>query len=264
MKSSTSTRQSPAKKHRKQAGHFHVYFRGNNKYTVFYDEGDYIGFLQKLSMVAKLYNTRICAFVLMDNHVHLHIVTEDLTALMRTFLIRFSRWYNKRKGLTGKLFSTPFSSSHTYSRILIEDNLLYILSNPIKSYICEHPGDYKWSSYHSYFSDKKNPLKEFIDIDTSVLEEIFDSKKALDEAITKYNADTTKNRESHWDFTPDYEIIEHMNRILNGRNLFALTKDEMNALMISLRNDKSATFRQIATLTHGSYDETRKFFCHSK
>jgi len=140
MKNSNSSKRESGKRSRKQSGHFHVYFRGNSKFAVFYSEGDYIGFLQKLNEVVKLHNSSVCAFVLMDNHVHIHLITDDLTSLMRAFLIRYVRWYNKRKGLSGKLFSTPFSSSQTFSNILIEDNLLYILSNPIKSYICSKRG----------------------------------------------------------------------------------------------------------------------------
>lgn len=256
MKNSTRTRQ--------QSGHFHVYFRGNNKFAVFYNEADYIVFLQKFNLVAKEYNTKTCAFALMDNHVHLHLITEDLTEMMRAFLIQYSRWYNKSKGINGKLFSTPFSSSPIYSSLLVEDNLLYILSNPIKSYICTNPEEYKWSSYHFYFTNKRNPLSQFIDIDTTIVENIFGNRKALDNAILSYNADITENKGSYWSFTPDFEIIKHMNSILNGRNLYSLDKDEMMFLLLSLRKDKGATFRQIASITHGSYDEIRRLFCHPK
>lgn len=243
---------------RRQSGNFHVYIRGNSKFVVFLNDEDYIKFLIRSNTAAKDYNTRIGAFALMDNHAHLHVVTDCLTAFMRSLLIGYTRCYNKRKGLADKLFKTPFGSSFIYSQELISENLLYILSNPIKAGICSNPWEYKWSSYHFHNKDKKNPLSAYIDIDTSIVESSFSNKRILDSAICSFNADITKSRKSYWPVTPDYEVIKHMNTILAGRNLFTLTKAELNSLVIRLRKEDNATYRQIATITHEGYEEVRR------
>jgi hypothetical protein len=72
------------------------------------------------------------------------------------------------------------------------------------------------------------------------------------------NTDNEQISKSNWPMTPDYEVINHMNTILAGRHLFSLSPEEMKELMIRLRRDKYATFRQIATLTHESYVEVRR------
>lgn len=245
---------------REQSGHFHVYFRGNSRQTVFYNDDDFIGFLIKCNFVSKQYHTKIAVFALMDNHVHLHLITDELTPFMRAFLISFTRWYNKRKGLSDKLFKSPFSSVRIYSKALIAENLLYIFSNPIKAGICQNPWEYKWSSYHFHNNTRKNPLQKFIDIDTSIVNEIFPNKTVLDNAIRTFSTNTIISNGATFPKTPDNLVIQHMNTILNGRNLFTLTKGELKTLMVRLRKEKGATFRQIATLTHESYVEVRKLF----
>lgn len=258
----------PVIKSRKQDGNFHVYFRGNSKHTIFYNDDDFIVFLKKCNFFAKKYDTKIFAFVLMNNHVHIHLYTKDLTTFMRAMLGGFARTYNKRKGLSDKIFRTPFGSSHTYSKALIIENLLYIFSNPINAGICSYPWEYKWSSYHFHNEGKKNPLRTIIDVDTSLVNSAFPNKNSLDKAIFDFNADISKIRKSdskpdsksNWPMTPDYEVINHMNTILAGRHLFSLTNEELKTLMIRLRREKYATYRQIATLTHESYEEVRRLF----
>ena len=80
----------------------------------------------------------------------------------------YAKWYNKKYGLSDKLFKTPFGSACKNTEFSLFYNTLYILNNPIKAGICSHPADYKWSSYHFHFS-KKNPLASIIDVDTSFL-----------------------------------------------------------------------------------------------
>jgi len=287
IKPTTKSAIKPVIKSRRQEGNFHVYFRGNSKHTIFYNDDDFIIFLKKCDFFAKKYDTTIFAFAVMNNHVHIHLYTKDLTTFMRAMLGGFARTYNKRKGLSDKIFKTPFGSSHTYSKALTIENLLYIFSNPINAGICSNPWEYKWSSYHFHNEGKKNPLRAFIDIDTSLVNSAFPNKNSLDKAIFDFIADilerrmsdrksngknddknddkngrlnSKQNSKSYWPMTPDYEVINHMNTILAGRHLFSLSAEELKTLMIRLRLEKYATFRQIATLTHESYVEVRRFF----
>jgi len=255
---------------RKQEGNFHVFFRGNSKHTIFYNDEDFILFLKKCDFFAQKYDTKIIAFVLMDNHVHIHLETKNLTTFMTALLIGFARSYNKRKGLSDKIFRTPFSSSQFYSKALIIENLLYIFSNPINAGICSNPWEYKWSSYHFHNAGRNNPLRTIIDVDTSFVDSAFPNKNTLDKAIVDFIADISEKRKPdnipdnkseckyNWPLTPDYEVIKHMDTILAGRQLFTLSKEELKTLMIRLRREKNATYRQIATLTHGCYEEVRR------
>jgi len=250
----------PKRKKREQSGNFHVWFRGNGRFTVFYDESDFEGFLKRCDAAAKKYDTKIVAFVLLDNHIHLHVITESLTQFASTLLTGVSQWLNNRNGFTGKLFESPFGSSRIYSKALIAENLLYIFSNPMNAGICINPWGYKWCSYHFHNSRLKNPLENLIAIDTETVVNAFPTKGALDKAIFNFNLNgsPTQPEKQNWPRIPDNEVAKCMNTILNGRKLSDLSKDELIKLMVVLKHRDGATYRQIASLTHESYLEVRR------
>jgi len=125
---------------------------------------------------------------------------------MKSLLQGYVRWYNLRNSTTDKLFKTPFSSACKYSADWVTDSKLYILQNPVKAGICEHPSQYKWCSYRFHFK-QHNPLKNLIDIDTSELDKEFKSKAALDKALAERNLRISEIGEGHsenWERVPDH------------------------------------------------------------
>ncbi len=131
-------------------GFFHVFVRGYNSYTLFYDNEDRVHFLLILDEEAKKRETRISAFILMDNHFHLQITTSMLSSLMSIVLSRYSRRFRKKYGLDGPVFKNPFGRSEIFSLLLAKENLLYILSNASRERMCSTHRDYIWSSYNSH------------------------------------------------------------------------------------------------------------------
>ncbi len=71
----------------------------------------------------------------------------DLSQFMKTLLQRFSSWFNRAHGRTGRLWEQRFCS------VLVEDGTAaraiaaYIDLNPVRAGICQDPADYRWSSY---------------------------------------------------------------------------------------------------------------------
>jgi hypothetical protein len=71
----------------------------------------------------------------------------DLSEFMKGLLQRFSHWFNRSQGRTGRLWEQRFKS------VLVEDGVAartmaaYIDLNPVRAGICEDPADYRWSSY---------------------------------------------------------------------------------------------------------------------
>lgn len=259
MNTSAKKKRSTQKYSREQSGIFHVYFRGNGRQNVFYNDRDYIKFLEICNEVSQLYQTKICAIVIMDNHVHMNISTNQLTEFMRALLIRFVRWYNLDKGWAEQIFKRPFGSAKLISRGVIKENLGYILSNPVTDKICQHPWEYKWSSYLCYFEKKPCFLSKYLEIDKTMVESIFNNKISLNQYVSEYVPDKEIPKDSNWHRTPDYIVINHLNNLLNGRNLYTLTRLELQEIMIRLKTDKDASFRQIAGLLHESYAEVRRF-----
>jgi putative transposase len=248
---------------RVQSGYNHIFMRGNSRFNVFYDEQDKTEFLARCQSSAQKFDTKILSFALMDNHIHLLVFTNSLSKFVNGYACGYAKWYNKKYGLSDKLFKTPFGSACKNTEFSLFYNTLYILNNPIKAGICSHPADYKWSSYHFHFS-KKNSLASIINVDTSFIDNFFPSVSAFDQAIINFKPDMGVVKEKGkdiWPRIPDNMLIKEMNRILNGKNLFCLDKYELDSLIETLWRETSASMRQIASITHLSYEYVRSV-CH--
>lgn len=123
---------SVTKKHRKrpQSGLFHVYIRGTNHKIIFYDNQDRSVFLIILNGEAVKNKSQISAFILMDNHLHLQIKTENLSSLIKCVLSRYAIWFNNRRGWKGPLFEKPFGSSPIHSSMLIKTTFCIFSAMP--------------------------------------------------------------------------------------------------------------------------------------
>ncbi|MDD2504167.1 MAG: transposase [Clostridia bacterium] len=251
------------KRNRIQEGNIHVYFRGNNQHNVFYDDEDKIEFLRCCDNAAKKHDTKILEFALMNNHVHLQVETKQLTDLMRSMLISYVIRYNKRKGSRDKVFATPFNSACKFTEPWIIDNMLYILRNPLKAGICRHPSEFKWSSYGFHFHGQ-SPLKQFITVDTSLLDDFFQTKYNLEKTVMSNLEDSVEIEkleiEHHLRITNE-ELVLVINKSTNGKNVDHLDRDEIFNLIQLLYVETDASFRQIAAVTHEHYDFVRKV-CH--
>jgi REP element-mobilizing transposase RayT len=80
----------------------------------------------------------------------------DISVYMKELKQRFSKWYNKKEGRFGTLWSERFKS------VLIEDlpsvvRMLaaYIDLNPVRAGLVEDPKDYRFCSYHEAVAGEK-------------------------------------------------------------------------------------------------------------
>lgn len=149
-KHTDSTKLAIAQKIQTKEGRFHVFVRGHNSYTLFYDKEDRVHFLSILDEEAKKTQTHISVFILMDNHFHMQVVTSKLSHLMKNVLSRYSYRFRRKYSIQGPVFKSPFGRSQIFSYLLAKENLLYILSNASRENICDTHRDYIWSSYNSH------------------------------------------------------------------------------------------------------------------
>ena len=129
---------------------FHVFVKGYNSYTLFYDNEDKVYFLSVLDEAAQKTQAKISAFILMDNHFHLQVTTSHLSDMMNILLFRYSHRFKRKYGFDGPVFKCPFGRSQIFSYLLAKENLLYILSNASRERTCANHRDYIWSSYNSH------------------------------------------------------------------------------------------------------------------
>lgn len=251
-------------KPRVQEGSIHLYFRGNGRFNVFYDDFDKIEFLKRCNTAAEKHNTVIEQLVLMDNHVHMHINTKSLTPFAYNLIHGYSYWYNRKHGISGKLFESPFNSSHKSSEEWVLKSMLYILQNPISARICKHPKEYPWSSYHSYFTRgyiKYNPINKYLNIDKTFIYKHFHNIHEFDRAIIEEAVSIIEIREIDnkvWEKIPDNQVIKYVNLKLDGRSVYHLNNTEVDNIILELRKEVGASLRQISTVLHQSYEYVKR------
>lgn len=141
----------------------HVIQRGNNREPCFYAEDDYWRYLEDLKESAEKYDCRIHAYVLMTNHVHLLVTPmkeSGISQMMQALGRRYVYYINKTYKRTGTLWEGRYKSSLIDSDNYLLTCMRYIELNPIRASMVNHPGEYKWSSYHANAQGDINSLIE--------------------------------------------------------------------------------------------------------
>lgn len=171
----------------------HIIQRGNNRSPCFFSETDYHRYLNDLKTVAKKFNCRIHAYVLMTNHVHLlatpmtkHAISEMMQALGR----RYVRYINTKYNRTGTLWEGRFKSCLIDSEKYLITCMQYIEMNPVRACMVQHPGEYLWSSYQHNAQGKASTLLAAHPVYTSLAETPEDRKKIYRELLTQQLGET--------------------------------------------------------------------------
>jgi len=167
----------PRKPRIEYAGAFyHVLTRGNQKQRVFNDIADFQKYLQLLTLYKNRANCRIFAYVLMHNHVHLLIETQDipLSKFMQGLNQTYTMHYNRRYRTVGHLFQGRYKAILCDREAYLLGLLKYIHLNPIRANIAESFEVYPWSSHHAY-AEKSSPLAI---VDTDLVLRMFSENKS--------------------------------------------------------------------------------------
>lgn len=246
---------------RVQQGSIHVYLRSLSRNCIFYNDAERVEFLKRCNNVAKKLNCKILAFVLMDNHIHLHIYTDRLNDFMLSLLRGYVKWYNKLMGAEGKLFVSPFGSSVKFSNESIVESIFYILCNPVKAGMVMTPKDYKWCSYKFHYNSYRNPLQKYIQVDTSFINNIYVKRSEFENAIKYYCSDIAKiNRIGINEWRPETYVKtwDLLQDLLEGRSIYSLNEVEKLKVATILCRQASATISQAAMITHLDFKLLRK------
>jgi REP element-mobilizing transposase RayT len=131
---------------------YHVLSRGNEKRDIFYDDKDYLRFLETLEKAVERFNLEVHAYVLMKNHYHLLIRTreDNLSRAIQWLGVSYSVWFNRRHERSGHLFQGRFKSFLIENDRYFTAMCLYIHGNPLRVGLVRRLWDYRWSSYRIY------------------------------------------------------------------------------------------------------------------
>ncbi len=157
--------------------------RGIGKQILFEDDKDRICFLGRMGRFSIETEVGVCAYCLMENHVHMLLHDKDnLTQLfMKKIGVSYAKYFNKRYERTGHLFQDRYKSENIYDEKYFLTVLRYILRNPDKAGICR-AADYKWSSYRLYGSERAF-------IDQTFMTRLFGSKEEFIRFVSETNDD---------------------------------------------------------------------------
>jgi putative transposase len=126
----------------------HVYGRGNNKQTIFWDDADRSSFLRKLEALKKENALKIYALCLMSNHYHMLIETvTPLAKTMGRLLTSYSGRFARKYGTVGHLFQGRYRAKLCGRDAYFLRLIRYIHRNPVAAGMVAEPGDWKWSGH---------------------------------------------------------------------------------------------------------------------
>jgi len=130
----------------------HVMIRGIEGAKIFLDDEDRKNFVSRIDRLVKDTGTRILAWVLMDNHVHLLFFSghRGISTFMRRLLTGYAVWFNRRYRRTGHLFQNRYKSIICEEDRYFLELVRYIHLNPLRASVVkslEELDYYRWSGH---------------------------------------------------------------------------------------------------------------------
>jgi len=138
----------------------HVTQRGNYQQPVFENEEDFSQYKSWLEEYCRKYDLTMWAYCLMNNHVHFICVPQKNDSLSKTFNtlhMRYSQYFNRKKGSTGHLWQGRFFSCILDERHL-HSAVRYIENNPVRAKIVKRAEEYRWSSARGHIEKGSDSL----------------------------------------------------------------------------------------------------------
>lgn len=158
---------------------YHIIQRGNNKEFIFARTADKQYLIEQMNQVVQVDGVQIFAYVVMDNHYHIALRTQDkpISKVMHRMNSRYSHYFNKERSRSGHVFEGRYKAIPVENEKYLLSVIRYIHRNPVRAQICTKVSDYKWSS------DKLYRSREISFVDTGLLLNMLakESRKAFEE-----------------------------------------------------------------------------------
>lgn len=138
----------------------HITQRGNRRQQVFFEDSDYMAYLDLLAEWCRECGVEIWAYCLMPNHVHLMAVPRDKEGFAKAIgetHRRYTRMVNFRENWRGYLWQGRFSSFPMEKRYATAC-ARYIELNPVRAKLVKKPEMWPWSSCRAHLNGEKDRL----------------------------------------------------------------------------------------------------------
>jgi putative transposase len=143
----------------------HVMIRGIEGKSIFRDHRDRREFVARLGIVTKETGTRILAWSLLRNHVHLLLFSgpSGLALFMRRLLTGYAQGFNRRHRRRGHLFENRYTSIVCEEGPYLLESVRYIHLNPLRASLVKNLGEldrYPWSGHRVLLGREKSGWQE--------------------------------------------------------------------------------------------------------
>jgi len=127
---------------------------------VYRDDRDRRVFLDVFGRVVDRFGWICHAYCLMSNHYHLLLETPlpNLSSGMRQLNGVYAQRFNKRHGRVGHVFEARFDATIVEEDGYFLELARYIVLNPVRARIVDHPREWRWSSYRATAGEAPRPL----------------------------------------------------------------------------------------------------------
>ena len=224
-------------------GYYHIITRGIGRQLIFEDPCDYQYYLWLLEKYSADTEVTVCAYCLMQNHVHLLLYDrqKNIPLLMKKIGVSYSFYFNKRYERTGHLFQDRYKSEPVEDDSYLLNVFKYILNNPRAAGLCSDDS-YQWSSYRLYGSKRSF-------VDTSVFCGMIGSFENYAEFIAAVDEkQIPEDKPVRLNDTEARSILRKVLGTENGMVLQAFSSKERDSAVRRLRAE-GLSIRQIERLT---------------
>ncbi len=156
----------------------HLYNRGSNKASIFFERENYLYFLRKMKLSKEKYKIKILSYCLMPNHFHLFVmqITDEypVSTFISSLLNSYVKSINKKYQHSGTLFESKTKSKQIIDDAYFKWVIKYILENPVKAGLVKNISDWEFSNAKDLFGIRNGNLTN-----VDFVESFFQSKESM-------------------------------------------------------------------------------------
>ncbi|NKB39012.1 MAG: addiction module toxin RelE [Gammaproteobacteria bacterium] len=202
---------------------YHLTSRGDGREVIYFESLDREKFLEILGVVCQRYHWRCHAYCLMTNHYHLVIETIEptLSKGMRQLNGEYTRWVNRQYYRCGHLFQGRYHAVHVEKESYLLALARYVILNPVRARMVEHPNDYPWSSYRQMIGSAQ--LQGWLENDWLLLH-FGDVRGMAIRNFEQYIVEGIRRKESIWKdikghiYLSTNKYVEHLDKLVKGKD----------------------------------------------
>lgn len=171
---------------------FHNMTQGINKEYIFQNNKCKEKYIKLIKDNAQEFKIQIIAYVIMDNHTHLLIQTEEINNMslyMKKINEKYAMYYNYINNRVGVVFRNRYKTQPIYNQKQLINCIKYIFNNPVRAKMVLNPEDYIYSN------SKEFQIEQFL---SNIPEKTINYKNENNEKPLYENEfiDTLEDRES--------------------------------------------------------------------